>query len=399
MTVTPPVTVTPAPRAERVGATLVAQVVTVFSGLASLVWIVAVALSAQSTDVGVNKATRRLFADVKTPEAMVALGEEGLKAHIKTIGLFNTKAKNVIALSEMLIRDHGGVVPEDREALERLPGVGRKTANVVLNTAFGQPTLAVDTHIFRLGNRLGLAPGKPVIVVLPGSRTSEVSKLMQPFGEALQRLAHHGSDYEVIIPVVPNLRPLIEKRLKAWPMQPHLIEGDEDKFRAFKLAAVALAASGTVTLELALAGTPMVVAYKVDKVIAPVLRRLITAPSAVLPNHWHLLLWPESDGQLGSFMQRLTITHVRRWQQHRGYAGLGHVYQGRYKSFPVQDDTHFTTLLRYVERNPLRANLVKQAEDWRWSSLFLRTRGTVEDQSILTKWPIDTPRDWIKSSN
>ena len=127
--------------------------------------VVAVALSAQSTDVGVNKATRRLFAEVKTPEQMVALGEEGLKQHIKTIGLFNTKAKNVIALSEMLIRDHGGVVPEDREALERLPGVGRKTANVVLNTAFGHETFAVDTHIFRVGNRTGLARGKTPLAV------------------------------------------------------------------------------------------------------------------------------------------------------------------------------------------------------------------------------------------
>ena len=127
--------------------------------------LVAVALSAQSTDVGVNKATRRLFAEVKTPDQMIALGEEGLKAHIKTIGLFNTKAKNVIALSEQLIRDHGGEVPEDREALEKLPGVGRKTANVVLNTAFGHETFAVDTHIFRVGNRTGLARGKTPLAV------------------------------------------------------------------------------------------------------------------------------------------------------------------------------------------------------------------------------------------
>ncbi|RYE04208.1 MAG: endonuclease III [Sphingomonadales bacterium] len=127
--------------------------------------LVAVALSAQSTDVGVNKATRRLFAEVDTPEKMVALGEEGLKEHIKTIGLFNTKAKNVIALSEALIRDHKGEVPEDRDALEKLPGVGRKTANVVLNTAFGHETFAVDTHIFRVGNRTRLAPGKTVLAV------------------------------------------------------------------------------------------------------------------------------------------------------------------------------------------------------------------------------------------
>jgi len=127
--------------------------------------LVAVVCSAQSTDVGVNKATRALFAEVKTPAQMVALGEDGLKAHIKTIGLFNGKAKNVIALSEMLVRDHGGEVPADRDALEALPGVGRKTANVVMNTAFGAETFAVDTHIFRVGNRTGLAPGKSVLAV------------------------------------------------------------------------------------------------------------------------------------------------------------------------------------------------------------------------------------------
>jgi endonuclease-3 len=127
--------------------------------------LVAVALSAQATDVGVNKATRRLFAEVDTPAAMLDLGEAGLKDHIKTIGLFNTKAKNVIAAAHMLVDRHGGVVPEDREALEALPGVGRKTANVVLNVAFGHATIAVDTHIFRVGNRTGLAPGKDVRVV------------------------------------------------------------------------------------------------------------------------------------------------------------------------------------------------------------------------------------------
>lgn len=127
--------------------------------------LVAVALSAQSTDAGVNKATRTLFADVDTPAKMVALGEAGLKEHIKTIGLFNTKANNVIALSQALIDRHGGEVPEDRAALEALPGVGRKTANVVLNTAFGHETFAVDTHIFRVGNRTGLAKGKTVLAV------------------------------------------------------------------------------------------------------------------------------------------------------------------------------------------------------------------------------------------
>ncbi|RZL97547.1 MAG: endonuclease III, partial [Sphingomonas sp.] len=127
--------------------------------------LVAVALSAQATDVSVNKATAALFAEVDTPEKMVALGEEELRRHIRTIGLFNTKAKNVIALSEQLVRDHAGTVPADRDALEALPGVGRKTANVVMNVAFGAPTIAVDTHIFRVGNRTGLARGKTPLAV------------------------------------------------------------------------------------------------------------------------------------------------------------------------------------------------------------------------------------------
>ncbi|MEA3263127.1 MAG: endonuclease III [Pseudomonadota bacterium] len=122
--------------------------------------VVAVALSAQATDVGVNKATRALFAKVKTPQQMLDLGEAGLKEHIKTIGLFNSKAKNVIALSQLLVDEFGGEVPSTREELVRLPGVGRKTANVVLNCWFGQETFAVDTHIFRVGNRTGLAKGK-----------------------------------------------------------------------------------------------------------------------------------------------------------------------------------------------------------------------------------------------
>ena len=122
--------------------------------------LVAVVLSAQSTDVGVNKATRALFAEVKTPQAMVGLGEDGLKLHIKTIGLFNSKAKNVIALSEILVRNHAGEVPTDRDTLVTLPGVGRKTANVVMNCAFGAETFAVDTHVFRVSNRTGLAKGK-----------------------------------------------------------------------------------------------------------------------------------------------------------------------------------------------------------------------------------------------
>ena len=127
--------------------------------------LVAVVLSAQSTDVGVNKATRALFRTVMTPQQMIDLGEDGLKEHIKTIGLFNSKAKNVIALSEILVREHGGEVPADRDALTALPGVGRKTANVVMNSAFGAETFAVDTHIFRVGNRTGLAKGKTPLAV------------------------------------------------------------------------------------------------------------------------------------------------------------------------------------------------------------------------------------------
>lgn len=127
--------------------------------------LVAVVLSAQATDVGVNKATRALFKTVKTPQQMVDLGEEGLKQHIRTIGLFNAKAKNVIALSEILVRDHGGEVPADRDVLTTLPGVGRKTANVVMNCAFGAETFAVDTHIFRVGNRTCLAKGKTPLAV------------------------------------------------------------------------------------------------------------------------------------------------------------------------------------------------------------------------------------------
>jgi endonuclease-3 len=145
--------------------------------------LVAVVLSAQATDVGVNKATRKLFEEVKTPAQMIALGEAGLKQHIKTIGLFNAKAKNVIALSEQLIRDHGGIVPQDRDALEALPGVGRKTANVVMNTAFGAVTFAVDTHIFRIGNRTGLAPGKTVLAV--------EKKLDKATPAPFRRDAHH----------------------------------------------------------------------------------------------------------------------------------------------------------------------------------------------------------------
>lgn len=135
--------------------------------------LVAVALSAQATDVGVNKATRALFAKVRTPHQMLELGEDGLKQHIKTIGLFNTKAKNVIAAARILVDEFGGEIPRQRDKLEMLPGVGRKTANVVLNVAFGEPTIAVDTHIFRVANRTGLARGKsPLEVELKLEKTT-----------------------------------------------------------------------------------------------------------------------------------------------------------------------------------------------------------------------------------
>ncbi len=127
--------------------------------------LISVLLSAQATDVSVNKATAKLYPVANTPEQMLALGEDGLKKYIKTIGLFNSKAKNTIATCRILIDKHDSQVPEDRVALEALPGVGRKTANVILNTAFGHPTIAVDTHIFRVSNRTGLAPGKDVLVV------------------------------------------------------------------------------------------------------------------------------------------------------------------------------------------------------------------------------------------
>ena len=130
--------------------------------------LVAVVLSAQATDVSVNKVTKTLFRDAPTPEAMVALGVDGVARHVRTIGLWQAKAKNVVALSQILLDKHGGAVPQEREALEALPGVGRKTANVVLNVAFGEPTMAVDTHIFRIGNRTGIAPGTTTRAVEDG---------------------------------------------------------------------------------------------------------------------------------------------------------------------------------------------------------------------------------------
>ena len=145
--------------------------------------LVAVVLSAQATDVGVNRATKELFKIVDTPEKMVKLGEKKLTSHIKTIGLYRTKAKNVIGLSERLIEEHNSEVPQDRDALVKLPGVGRKTANVVLNIAFGEPTIAVDTHIFRIGNRTGIAPGKNVDAVEQG--------LLKRTTETYMRHAHH----------------------------------------------------------------------------------------------------------------------------------------------------------------------------------------------------------------
>ncbi len=145
--------------------------------------LIAVILSAQATDVGVNKATRRLYPAANTPQAILDLGEEGLKRYISTIGLFNAKAKNVIATCRILVEQHSGEVPRDRAALEALPGVGRKTANVVLNTAFGEPTIAVDTHIFRVSNRTGLARGKDV-------RTVE-DKLVKVIPAEFRLDAHH----------------------------------------------------------------------------------------------------------------------------------------------------------------------------------------------------------------
>lgn len=145
--------------------------------------LVAVALSAQATDKGVNKATEKLFKIIKTPQDMLNLGEDGLKEHIKTIGLFNSKAKNVIAAAEILVRDYNGEVPEDRDELVKLPGVGRKTANVVLNIAFGHETIAVDTHLFRVSNRTTMAPG-----TTPTAVEKKLEKVIPP---EFRRHAHH----------------------------------------------------------------------------------------------------------------------------------------------------------------------------------------------------------------
>jgi endonuclease III len=174
--------------------------------------LVAVVLSAQATDAGVNKATPALFALADTPAKMVALGEERVRDLVKTIGLFRTKAKNVVELSRILVAQHGGVVPPSREALEALPGVGRKTANVVMNIAFGEPTIAVDTHIFRVGNRTGLAPGKTPLEV------EETLERVVP--DAFKRHAHHWLILHGRYTCVAR-RPLCEKCLIVdlcrWP--------------------------------------------------------------------------------------------------------------------------------------------------------------------------------------
>ena len=145
--------------------------------------LISVLLSAQATDVSVNKATTRLYPVASTPQKMLALGEDGVKQYIKTIGLFNSKAKNIIATCKILIEQHDSTIPDDREALEALPGVGRKTANVILNVAFGHPTIAVDTHIFRVSNRTGIAPGKDVLVV--------EKKLLKFVADEFKLDAHH----------------------------------------------------------------------------------------------------------------------------------------------------------------------------------------------------------------
>ena len=131
---------------------------------------------------------------------------------------------------------------------------------------------------------------------------------------------------------------------------------------------------------------------------------LLTRPMRIcgfclMPNHWHLVLWPERDGELAAFMQRLTITHVTRWQKHRGRVGEGHLYQGRFKSFPVEDNDYFYQVMRYVERNALRADLVRRAEDWRWGSLWRRIHGTPDQRAILASWPVVKPRQWRRLVN
>ena len=174
--------------------------------------LVAVVLSAQATDKGVNKATEALFKKVTTPQQMVDLGEEKLIEHIKTIGLFRGKAKNVIKLSQLLIEKHGGEVPNDQKALEALPGVGRKTANVVRNIGFGEPTIAVDTHVFRISNRTGIAPGKDVVAV--------EEKLNKVVPKAFLLHAHHWLILHgryVCVARKPKCQECIISHLCEWP--------------------------------------------------------------------------------------------------------------------------------------------------------------------------------------
>jgi putative transposase len=134
-----------------------------------------------------------------------------------------------------------------------------------------------------------------------------------------------------------------------------------------------------------------------EQTLAIVPMRLLSY--CLMSTHWHLLLWPRSDGDLGRFMQRLTTGHVRRWQQHYQEVGYGHVYQGRFKSFPVQDDSHFLIVARYVERNPLRAKMVERAQDWRWSSLWRREKAATGQRGLLSEWPVDHPADWVRYVN
>ncbi|MCA1924995.1 MAG: endonuclease III [Thiobacillus sp.] len=198
--------------------------------------LVAVTLSAQSTDKGVNLATRRLFPVANTPEAILALGEDGLADFIKTIGLYKSKARHIIAACRMLVDLHGSQVPHDRAALEALPGVGRKTANVILNTAFGEPTMAVDTHIFRVANRIGLAPGKTVLAV--------EKKLLKVVPKAFLVDAHHWLILHgryVCQARKPKcgeciIADLCEYRDKAWPVTPAAAAAESPPTRARRRA-------------------------------------------------------------------------------------------------------------------------------------------------------------------
>ncbi|MDH3718849.1 MAG: transposase [Planctomycetota bacterium] len=138
-----------------------------------------------------------------------------------------------------------------------------------------------------------------------------------------------------------------------------------------------------------------------EKVIAETLEKspLRICAYCVMPNHWHFVMWPEHDGDLGAFMQRLTVTHSARWKQHKKQVGFGHLYQGRYKSFPIEADDHFLKVVRYVERNALRASLVRKAENWKWSSLWIRKFGSAQHRRLLSPWPVPSPRNWVEHVN